>query len=161
MLTGDDNNRYHWAILMGPKDENKQSNGTRFHAKESITGPNASTWLFEERTTSLGATSMLLVRVMVAKIEKRDRCISILRDTPIRQGEVGWNCVGWVQEALLNLEKDGKALGTSLTEWTTVRDTAMEYCQRKRDEHRFDGSSTHDIGMAPTYDLLEKKETIP
>jgi hypothetical protein len=133
----------------------------RYHAKERITGPNASAWLFEERETTLSATSMLLVRVMIAKVEKKDRFVSIVRSTPIRQGVVGWNCVGWVQEALQNLEADGKALGTSVTDWTKVRDAAMEYCQRKKDEHRFDGQGHYDMTKAPTYDLVERKERIP
>lgn len=133
----------------------------RYHAKESITGPNGSAWVFDERPTSLAATSMLLVRVMIAKVEDKDRLISILRNTPIRQGVTGWNCVGWVQEALQSLASDKKALGTGVTEWAKVRDAAMEYCQRKKDAHRFDGKGNYDMTKAATYDLLERKETIP
>ena len=33
-----------------------------------------------------------------------------------------------------------------------VRDGAMNYCQRKKDQHRFDGQGS--------YDLIEGKETI-
>ncbi|KAF1840070.1 uncharacterized protein K460DRAFT_380982 [Cucurbitaria berberidis CBS 394.84] len=139
---------YHWALLVGPKDEVGDGIGMRYHAKERIIGPNASAWVFEERKTTLSATSMLLV------------LISIVRNTPVRQGVAGWNCVGWVQEAMQNLEADGKALGTSVTEWTKVRNTAMEYCQRKKDEHRFDGQGNSDMFKAPTYDLVEGKEKI-
>lgn len=133
----------------------------RYHAKERITGPNASAWLFEERETTLSATSMLLVRVMIAKVENKDRFISIIRNTPVRQDVAGWNCVGWVQEALQSLEADEKALGTGVTEWTKVRNAVMEYCQRKKDEHRFDGQGNYDMTKAPTYDLVERKEKIP
>ncbi|KAF2007406.1 hypothetical protein P154DRAFT_420169 [Amniculicola lignicola CBS 123094] len=152
---------YHWALLVGPKDEVENGVGMRYHAKERITGPNASAWLFEERETTLSATSMLLVRVMIAKVENKDRFIYIIRNTPIRQGVEGWNCVGWVQEALQSLEADGKALGTGVTEWTKVRNAVMEYCQRKKDEHRFDGQGNYDMTKAPTYDLVERKERIP
>jgi len=133
----------------------------RYHAKERITGPETSEWFFEEIKTTLLATSMLLVRVLIAKVENKDRLISILRNTPIRQGVVGWNCVGWVKEALESLAADGKALGTSVTEWTVVRNAAMEYCDRKKKEHRFDGRGSYDMNKAPTYDLIEKKETMP
>jgi hypothetical protein len=104
---------------------------------------------------------MLLVRVMIAKVEKKDRFISIVRNTPIRQGVAGWNCVGWVQEALQSLKADRKALGTAMTEWTKVKNTAMEYCERKKEEHRFDGQGNYDMTKVPTYDLVEGKELIP
>ncbi|KAF2124399.1 hypothetical protein P153DRAFT_361116 [Dothidotthia symphoricarpi CBS 119687] len=152
---------YHWALLMGPKEEVEDGVGVRFHAKERTTGPNTSTWVFEEKESLLTPTSMLLVRVMIAKVERKDRFMSVVRNTPIREGVTGWNCVGWVQEALQHLEADGKALGTGVTEWTKVRNAAMEYCQRKKDEHRFDGLGNYDMRKAPTYDLIERKETIP
>jgi hypothetical protein len=132
----------------------------RYHAKEHITGPNASAWFFEERATSLLATAVLLVRVMIAKVKKKDRLIHVVRNTSIRHGVAGWNCVGWVQEALQRLEIDGKTLGTGMTEWTKVRNAAMEYCQRK-EEHRFDRQGNFDMTKAPTYELVGGIERIP
>jgi hypothetical protein len=103
---------------------------------------------------------MLLVRITVGKVEDGNRLVKILRDTPIRQGQLGWNCVAWVKEALETLEVDPKALGTRVTEWEKVRSGAMDYCQRKKDQHRFDGQGNFDMEVAPTYDLIEQKETI-
>jgi len=37
----------------------------------------------------------------------------------------------------------------------------MEYCQKKKDQHRFDALGDFDTGKAPTYDLIEGKEAIP
>ena len=102
---------------------------------------------------------MLLVRVMVGKVVDNQRLESILRTTPIRQGEVGWNCISWVQEALERLQADKQTLGTSMTEWATIRDKAMNYCQTKKDQHRFDGHGDFDLGKAPTYDLINGVET--
>ncbi|KAF7509587.1 hypothetical protein GJ744_007625 [Endocarpon pusillum] len=51
-------------------------------------------------------------------------------------------------------------MGTSVLEWESVRDEAMKYCQRKQDQHRFDGQGLYDSSKAPTYDLVEGKETI-
>lgn len=133
----------------------------RYHTKERITGPNASAWFFEEKETTLSATSMLLVRVMIAKVEKKDQFLFVVWETPVRQVVAGWNCVGWVQEALQNLEANRKALGTCVTEWTKVRNSAMEYYQQKKDEHRFDGQGDYDMTKAPTYDLIQRKEMIP
>jgi hypothetical protein len=67
----------------------------------------------------------------------------------------------WIKQALENLEVDGKALGTSVTEWGTVGVGVMTYCQRKKDQHRFDGKGNFDMSKVLTYDLIEQKETIP
>ncbi|RMZ67682.1 hypothetical protein GMOD_00001642 [Pyrenophora seminiperda CCB06] len=144
-----------------PKMEGKEdtSKGMRYHAKE-VLGPEGYKWAFEEKSCRLLPTAMLLVRVMIAKVENKNRLIQIIRNTPIRPDVPGWNCVGWVQEALQRLEADDKALGTSVLEWTKVRDAAMEYCQKKVDEHRFDGKVTYDMEKVPTFDLLEGKETV-
>ena len=153
--------RYHWALLVGPKEEVEGGEGMRYHAKERLGAGVQSEWIFEERPVSLQATNMLLVRITIGKVEKMDRLVNILRSIPIRQGEQGWNCVSWVREALEAVQADGKALGTSIIDWGKVRDAAMTYCQKKRDEHRFDGEGNYDMSKAATYDLIERKETIP
>lgn len=120
----------------------------------------SSKWTFEERECSLAPTSMLLVRITVGKVADGNRLVEILRNTPIRQGQPGWNCVFWVREALEMLKVDLKALGTSVVEWEKVRSGAMDYCQRKKDQHRFDGQGNFDMRKVPTYDLMERKESI-
>jgi hypothetical protein len=134
--------------------------GTRYHARERMT-PEGSQWVFEELSASMMTTKMILVRIMIAKIEDMDRLAQLLRQIPIRQGEPGWNCVLWVKEALSELEKSRKIIGTSVIEWKAVRDAAMAYCQQKRDQHRFDGRGDFDTSRVSTFDLIQKKETIP
>lgn len=65
-----------------------------------------------------------------------------------------------MKEALEALKTDTNALGTSVVEWDKVRSTVMEYCQRKKDQYRFDGQGQFDKDKVPTYDLMERKETI-
>lgn len=103
----------------------------------------------------------MLVRICIGKIEKNDRVRAILRGTPIRDNVDGWNCVYWVIEALRSLKADGKSMGTSELEWDKVRNAAMAYVQKKKDQHRFDGKASFDMGKAATFDLLEGKETVP
>ena len=67
----------------------------------------------------------------------------------------------WVKEVLETLQGDGKILGTCVVGWVKIRDAAMTYCQRRKDEHRFDGKGDFDMTKAATYDLLEEKETVP
>lgn len=58
------------------------------------------------------------------------------------------------------LKADPKALGTSVVKWEKVRSEAMEYCQRKKDQHRFDGQGNFDMRKVPTYDAMERMEII-
>ncbi|KAI0144357.1 hypothetical protein GGR57DRAFT_333268 [Xylariaceae sp. FL1272] len=158
---------YHWGFILGPKDEDGgKAMGARFHAMEraviSGTPPEAhSVWNFEERPIAMRPTAMLLVRVVVAKVVDKNRLVTILRGIPIRSDVAGWNCVGWVREALEVLVKDGRALGTSAKSWETVRDVAMSYVARKKAEHRFDGKGVYNTKLASTWDMLEDKELIP
>ncbi|KAJ5738067.1 hypothetical protein N7493_001222 [Penicillium malachiteum] len=151
---------YHWALIVGPKVEADDGMGVRYHAKERPKFGGGSEWSFEERDCPLSPTSMLLVRVMVGKVADGNRLVEILRNTPIREGQPGWNCVFWVKEALERLQVDPKALGTNAVEWVNVRNSAMDYCQRKKDQHRFDGQGNFNMRKAPTYDLMGQREII-
>jgi hypothetical protein len=41
-----------------------------------------------------------------------------------------------------------------------VRDAAMNIVQRKKEEYQFDGEGDFDMQKAPTFDLIEGKETV-
>lgn len=151
--------RYHWAILVAPKVEDGGSRGMRYHAKERVT-PSGTEWFLDEQDVSLLPTAMILVRIMIGKVKDKARLVGVLRNTRIRQGQPGWNCVIWVKEVLEGLKADGKAMGTCVLEWERVRDDAIAYCERKKDEHRFDGQGSYDSTKIPTYDLIERKEMV-
>ncbi|KAF7714531.1 Uncharacterized protein PECH_008421 [Penicillium ucsense] len=119
---------YHWAFIVGPKVERQGGTGVRYHAMEKIGFSGRSEWCFDERNCPLAPTNMLLVRIMVGKVADGTRLVEIMRNTPIRQGQPGWNCVSWVKEALEMLSVDSKALGTSVIEWEKVRNAGMDYC---------------------------------
>ena len=147
-------------MIVGPKDEVQQGRGTQYHAVEKLIELGESKWVYEELEIALVPTKMLLVRVLIGKVANMDRLKIALRATPVVQGDQMWNCVMWVKNALEVLQAEGGALGTCELGWTTVRDAAMAYCQEKRDQHRFDGSGNFDLSRAPTYSLLEGRETI-
>ncbi len=69
---------------------------------------------------------------MIGKVADKARLVNVLHNTPIRQGQLGWNCVIWVKEVLEGLKADGKAMGIIFLEWESVRNEAMGYCQRKK-----------------------------
>lgn len=156
--------RYHWGLTVGPKVEEKDAEGTMFHAKEKmalVDGTVRSVWEFEERPTTLGPTRMILGRILVGKVANVDRLTSVLRSIKIKPTQLGWNCVVWVQEALQGLKEDGKALGTSKLDWDFVRDTAMHYIEQKKSQHRFDGKGEFDQSKVATWDCLEGREIFP
>ncbi|OQE26383.1 hypothetical protein PENSTE_c005G07130 [Penicillium steckii] len=67
------------------------------------------------------------------------------------------------KEAFEKLRVDDKALGKRVLEWQKARDESMAYCQRKKDQRRFDGQGNFDMNFlkeALTYDLIERKEII-
>ncbi|EXA30843.1 hypothetical protein BFJ63_vAg18137 [Fusarium oxysporum f. sp. narcissi] len=159
-----DSTRYHWALLVAPKVEDSETRGKRFHAKERIYSGMQSVWEFSEQETGTSSTLMILVRIQVAKVMNMRSLEAILRSVPVRGEQRGWNCVEWVREALAALQNDNKALGTSVLDWATVRDTAMWYVEQKAMQHRFDGQAApgqFDTSRVSTYDLLERKELVP
>jgi len=151
--------RYHWALTVGPGPGAKTANAVRYHAKNSMTSTGMK-WQFEEKQTTLEPTNMILVRVLVGKVVDGDRLKHLLHSVPVVEGDETWNCVIWVRDALELLERDGKAIGTRQLVWKIVRDAAMAYCQKKREEHRFDQSFKGDRRQVPTYDLLERKDVL-
>lgn len=155
---------YHWALLVGPKKESKDpqlEEGTKYHAKEFPKSPGPGfEFRFEERPVSMMPVDMILVRLMLAKVEDTNKLAQLLRQVPIGQREEGaWNCVAWVREALLRIERSEGVVGTSVLGWEDVRDAAMSYCRQKRDQRRFDGSGKYDSTQVPTFDMVLMKET--
>lgn len=102
----------------------------------------------------------LYARGGVAKMPGREDTYVYGNSFPIRQGEEACNCVLWVKEALDNLERSKDVIGTCVLDWESVREAALSYCQKKKDQHRFDGKGKFDTSQVPTYDLIQGKETI-
>lgn len=165
--------KYHWALVLGPKMERYNSRGTRFHAHEKMhfaDGEARSVWEFEERDMSMAPTAMILVRILIAKVKDRNGLLAVLRSIPIRESQPGWNCVYWVQEAIQALYRHQES-GYGIFErsayqldWDAVLATALWYVKEKQLSHRFDGqaaSGTFDQSKVATWDMLQKRERIP
>lgn len=163
--------RYHWALLVGPKYEDSNSKGKRFHVKETMTtvdGRTQSRWVFEERDIGMNPTAMILVRVVIGKVGNLERMASVLRQVPVHQNQPGWNCVSWLQDALNALRRDGKALSgarssIATASWEEDRDEALRFVREKEREHRFDGKATpgwFDMSQVATYDFLQGRELV-
>jgi len=118
---------------------------------ELVAGTLQSVWVYEDREISLQPTSSILVRIMIGKVADGTRLREAFAKTPIRaghEGYEGWNYVSWAQEALSWAAHDGKALGSSQTDWAYVRDTAMWYVAKKAAE------------PVATWDAIDSQELI-
>jgi hypothetical protein len=146
---------------VGPKSDKVEDEGVRYHARERMKQDGNSEWEFEEAPTTMLPSRMIMVRILIAKIESRVRLAQLLRQIPIRQEQQGWNCVLWIKEALSELQNSKNIIGTCVLEWEAVRDAAMTYCQKKKDQHRFDGEANFDTTRVATFDLIQREETVP
>lgn len=130
----------------------------RYHVTNQTDGK----WVFEERSISLKATNMLLVRVMIGKVVDTEGLRSVMHSIQVKNNDPAWNCVIWIEDALAKLA-GGKTIGTSQLNWQTVRDSAMKYVEEKKTQHRFDGKAPEgqfNTSNAATFDLLTGKEVI-
>ncbi|KAG9232015.1 hypothetical protein BJ875DRAFT_544906 [Amylocarpus encephaloides] len=142
--------RYHWALLIGPKDEpGGQVKGYRYHVKADF-----SDFVFEEKQLKHGLeTKALLGLIIIVKIEDESLLIEISRNVPVKQ-QSDWNCASWVQDALKAVAAYGKAVGASNLNWEDIHKTGMEFIGKKVREERFKTVALME-GPKPTYDLLE------
>ncbi|KAL8728434.1 MAG: hypothetical protein Q9166_005396 [cf. Caloplaca sp. 2 TL-2023] len=149
---------YHWALMVGQKGDDGGSKGWRFHAKNP---KGATDWIYEELELAKMQTGMLLARIVIAKITDFDRLKAAMRSVEIVQGDPSWTCIKWVENALTAIQADGKAVGTSVLDWVTVRNAGKKYVEEKKKVHRYKDSQRWDINKSATFDLLEGKEIVP
>jgi len=160
--TPDMEERYHWSLLIGPKNLKRGKNGIRLDARNVIRDA-TQVWVSEQAHIHIGSTSTSLVRICIAKLVDTPRVLDLLHTVPVRPELPGWNCVSWVREALQELQPlqpKGDILGTSgVLEWEKVRNGAMTYVNRKIAEGRFTQSG--DATKVATWDLMKGQEIIP
>lgn len=153
--------RYHWALLVGPKNESDDSQGHRFHIRDRITKVNNQAvikWEYDGAATKMSATTKLLIRVVIGKVKDQPRLEAILKSVPMQPNKKDWNCVEWVKEAHTKLIADGKTLGTCIKDWDQIRDQAMAYVTDKKAKGRWTAGSDFDPFKAPTLNLLNGAE---
>jgi hypothetical protein len=151
-------NTYHWALIVGPKQETSNTKGFRHDAKQDI---GCTQWYYNVQNITTTAAQMLLVRVTFAKVEDTAQLNRTLAAVPIVQNDPSWTCRIWVKNAIAALEADGKSLGTKVTDWETLENSAQDYVRTKIDAGRFSGPGDWDPQFAPTYDLMNGMEIIP
>lgn len=118
-------------------------------------------WKYEEvPLENVQSTNNLLARILIAKIEDEERLVNIFRSIPVTQNDPNWRCRTWVANALAEILRDGKALGTSELNWQKIEETAREYVSKKTAAGRYQNVADI-LKPKPTWDMLENKEIIP
>ncbi|CRK20822.1 hypothetical protein BN1708_012953 [Verticillium longisporum] len=149
--------KYHWGFLIGPKAERGDSvPGVRYHVKNSPRG-----WKYEHMPiTNVRSTNSLLVRILIAKIEDEQRLVDIFKKLPVVQGDPNWRCRTWVASALAEIAKDGMCVGTAELDWKKIEAAARQYVAKKTASGRY-GRDADMTKPKPTWDMIENKEIVP
>jgi hypothetical protein len=108
------------------------------HARNYFSGPESVTWYFEEVHVLAKGTSKLLTSIPIGEIVDMDNLLEILRDIPIRQEDVEWNCVTWIRQALDDLSHDSSAIKLEAIgrDWPKLRDSVMEAAAQKAAQYQ-------------------------
>ncbi|KAF7556440.1 hypothetical protein G7Z17_g1422 [Cylindrodendrum hubeiense] len=156
-VVGNEERRYHWGFLVGPKAEDKvQVPGMRYHVKNH---PSYG-WVYEEvPLDNIRNSSRLMVRVLIAKVEDEAGLADIFRSIPIVQNDPNWRCRTWVANALARIEEDGRAVGTSVLDWRRIEAVARQYAGEKTRSGRYLTAEGIDRPK-PTWDMLQDRETV-
>ncbi|GAO20120.1 hypothetical protein UVI_02061590 [Ustilaginoidea virens] len=155
--TENEERKYHWGFLIGPKEEMSEAvRGRRCHVKNRpLQG-----WVYDDvKIENVRNSTQLLVRIVIAKVEDEKRLRSLLREVPIVQDSPDWRCRTWVANALRILKADSKALGTSMLDWRKIEMTAREYVAKKVAQGRF-ATSEDLMQPKPTWDLINNEEVV-
>ena len=150
---------YYWALFRCPKAKaSDHTSGVRYHVKNSIRpGYDGLLWYFEQKELGDFVSGLLLVRVLVAKIEKPDLLDDCVRRVPIVQDDKNWTCRIWVRDALASLDTEG-VLGTKVTDWMKIEEQTKHYAEEKHAVDRW-RDPKWDARKTATWDMLKEKET--
>ncbi|KAG8407455.1 hypothetical protein J3459_018486 [Metarhizium acridum] len=158
-IVNNEERKYHWGFLIGPKDEDKaRVPGLRCNVKNHpIQG-----WTYEEvKLENVKSTTTLLARLVIAKVEDEKGLLKILRNTAVVQDNPDFRCRTWMEDALLRISKaEPKVVGTSKLDWSKIEPKARRYVGEKNAAGRYlDGERM--LEPKPTWNMLEEKEIVP
>ncbi|KAK6856449.1 hypothetical protein PG995_006636 [Apiospora arundinis] len=112
------------------------------------------------RLENVRSTATLLVRVVIAKITDERRLIQLLRQVPVVQDDPEWRCRTWVAQVLQAIERDGHCVSSAVLNWPIIEAKAREYAAAKAAAGRY-GLGKDMLAPKPTYNILERRETVP
>lgn len=165
-------NRYHWALLIGPKHESPGPvQGQRYHVKSLPVQPY---WKYDEGNVhDVRVTAQLLARVAVAKVEDEQSLIEILRMIAVNptnwEGratgrEPEWTCRVWVVAALNAIKADGNIVGTNalhnIEEPGGIMESGKAFIVRHQQNARYD-SGRDALEPKPLLDMMTGQEAYP
>lgn len=124
---------YHWALPVGPRDESDSSQGKRYHVRERFdVAAGRNRWDYQGLEIPMQPTGQLLVRIMIAKVEKLNRLKQLLSRVVLVQDDPNWRCRHWVKDGVLALKTGGKSLGTAQLDWDYLESMANWFVELKK-----------------------------
>jgi len=157
---------YHYALHISPNQENLDPlicQSTKFHCKNILQSTDGDftviTWVYETIKINSNFDSRLLVRVLLGKLESGsiDKVTRLFAEVPVVQDDPEFNCITWVRRALLRLKQSDIVEGDKL-EWDKIKQTALDYVEKKKQQGRFETTWTADSSRVPTFDMLLGRE---
>lgn len=106
------------------------------------------------------ATTTLLARLVIAKIENERELLRVLRETPVVQDDPEFRCRTWMADALVRMANTKPCVvDTSQLDWEKVERKARRYVEKEHATGRYEDV---DVVMEPkpTWDMMEQKEVV-
>ena len=99
---------YHWAFIVGPKKETERTTpaSKRYRAINTKLSNYTAPWRYEVVNLRRPVTSLLLVRITIAKVVDQVLLERTLQNIPVAQ-RPRFTCRTWVSAAIATLAKDG------------------------------------------------------
>ena len=122
--------RFHWALLIAPKDAGADSVMTTRMYHATMRGNH---WAFEHRRVDSVRSPLMLGRVHFANIDegRLNDVGRILQDPRlIRSQDEGWDCGTWVREAILRLQQEGCFRAGRMPMTESALDNLFEFAER-------------------------------
>ncbi|KAI9164003.1 hypothetical protein HJFPF1_05638 [Paramyrothecium foliicola] len=172
--------KYYWALMIGPRDETPDSIGHRFNitpckpltadaTADTDTNNNTTTanglnyHYYEVWPTPMTLSTTILARIMIGKVRDPRRLRALLANVPLRPADLGWDAIAWTQDAVLAALADSRAVKTTLNraDWHFIRDAALWFVGFKVAARRYDPARSSRDELAPAWDLTAGEELAP
>lgn len=117
-------------------------------------------WVYEAAPLrNVQNTTMVLARILIAKIEDEQRLVALFERLPVVQNDLNWRCRAWIASALAEIAKDGRCVGTAELDWQKIEPHARQYVQEKTASGRYESAAALTKPKS-TWDMLENREIV-
>lgn len=155
---------YHYALHIS-SPEGPAIRTMKYHCKNIITVAEDTVsipWVYEAVRIDPDSDPRIVVRVLLGDVSRIDLVDSLLGAVPVGQGsKEDFNCVSWIKDALLYLYQVGVISRGDISDWESVKSTALTYVNEKKQQGRFESGWEGDTSRVATFDRTLGREVYP